>query len=77
MSSGRNASFPPALVTAVRDAKEQKDYVDVAGMQAAQENFLVRGTWPGAGGWGRAPGAVVTVADLPRFRDTVRAMAGK
>ena len=77
VSSGRIASFPPALVTAVRDAKEQKDYVDVAGMQAAQENFLVRGTWPGAGGWGRAPGAVVTVADLPRFRDTVRAMAGK
>ena len=77
VSSGQIAPFPPALVTAVRDAKEQKDYVDVAGMQAAQENFLVRGTWPSAIGWTRPPGAVVTPADLPRFRDTVRAMAGK
>lgn len=77
VSSGHIAAFPPGLVTAVRDAKEQKDYVDVAGMQAAQENFLVRGTWPGASGWGREAGAVVTVADLSRFRDTVRAMAGK
>ena len=77
VSSGQIAPFPPALVTAVRDAKEQKDYVDVAGMQAAQENFLVRGTWPSAIGWTRPLGAVVTPADLPRFRDTVRAMAGK
>lgn len=77
VSSGRISPFPPELVTAVRDAKEQKDYVNVAGMQAAQENFLVRGTWPGSNGWGREPGAVVTLADLARFRDTVRAMAGK
>jgi len=77
VSSGRISPFPPELVTAVRDAKEQKDYVNVAGMQAAQENFIVRGTWPGSNGWGREPGAVVTLADLPRFRDTVRAMAAK
>ena len=77
VSSGRIASFPPALVTAVCDAKEQKDYVNVAGLPAAQENFLLRGAWPGANGWAREPGAVVTPADLPRFRDTVRAMAGK
>jgi len=77
VSSGRIAPFPPALVTAVRDAKEQKDYVNIAGMPAAQENFLVRGLWPGANGWNREPGVVVTPADLSRFRDTVRAMAGK
>ncbi len=77
VSSGRIASFPPALVTAVRDEKEQKDYVNIAGMPAAQENFLLRGTWPSANGWNREPGAVVTPADLARFRDTVRAMAGK
>jgi predicted dehydrogenase len=77
ISSGHIAPFPAALVTAVCDAKEQKDYVNVAGMPAAQENFLVRGTWPGANGWPREPGAVVTPADLPRFRDTVRAMAGR
>jgi predicted dehydrogenase len=75
VSSGRIAPFPPALVTAVRDAKEQKDYVNVAGMPAAQENFLTRGSWPSANGWDREPGVVVTPADLPRFRDTVRAMA--
>ncbi|MEO6876475.1 MAG: Gfo/Idh/MocA family oxidoreductase [Opitutaceae bacterium] len=77
VSSGKISPFPPALVTAVRDEKEQKDYINVAGMQAAQENFLIRGTWPSTTGWGREPGAVVTPADLPRFRATVRAMAGK
>jgi predicted dehydrogenase len=75
VSSGRIAPFPPALVTAVRDAKEQKDYFNVAGLQAAQENFLLRGTWPSANGWAREPGAVVTPPDLMRFRDTIRAMA--
>ncbi|MFI5357876.1 MAG: gfo/Idh/MocA family oxidoreductase [Opitutales bacterium] len=77
VSSGRISPFPAALVSQVRDEKEQKDYVNVAGLQAAQENFLLRGTWPGPNGWAREPGAAVTPADLPRFHDTVRAMAGK
>jgi predicted dehydrogenase len=77
VSSGRIAPFPASLVSDVRDTKEQKDYVNVVGMAAAQENFLVRGTWPGANGWAREPGTVATPADLPRFRDTVRAMAGR
>jgi hypothetical protein len=46
-------------------------------MTAAHENFLVRGVWPGPNGWGRPTGDVATPADLTRFRDTVRAMAGK
>jgi hypothetical protein len=66
-----------AIVTGVRDEKEQQDYLDVAGMKAAQENFLVRGVWPGANGWERAPGDVATPPDLARFHDVVRAMAGK
>jgi len=77
VSSGRISPFPPALVSHVRDEKEQKDYISIAGMPAAQENFLVRGTWPGSTGWGREPGDVATPADLARFRDTVRAMAGR
>jgi predicted dehydrogenase len=77
VSSGRIASIPAALVSGLREAKEQKDYLNVAGMAAVQENFLVRGVWPGANGWDRATGEVVTPADLPRFHDIVRAMAAK
>ena len=77
ISSGRIAPIPAALVRGLRDEKEQKDYFDVTGMTAAHENFLVRGVWPGANGWGRATGEVATPADLPRFHDTVRAMMGK
>ena len=77
ISSGRIAPIPPELVTALRDEKEQKDYFNVASMTAAHENFLVRGLWPGASGWGRATGEVATPADLPRFREVVRAMAAK
>jgi hypothetical protein len=58
----------------VRDEKEQKDYLHVDGMIAAHENFLVRGVWPSATGWGRAPAEVVTPADLSRFEGTVKGM---
>lgn len=74
VSSGRIAPIPAALVSGVREEKEQKDYFNVQGMAAVHENFLVRGVWPSASGWGRDPGDVVTPADLPRFHDTVRAM---
>ncbi len=77
ISSGKISPIPAALVTGARDEKEQKDYLHVNGMAAAQENFLARGVWPSASGWGREPGEVVTPADLPRFHDVVRAMAGK
>ena len=77
ISSGRITPIPSELVTALRDPKEQKDYLHVASMTAAHENFLVRGVWPSASGWGRAPGEVATPADLPRFRDVVRTMAGQ
>ena len=77
ISSGRIAPIPAALVRDVREEKEQKNYLDVTGMTAAHERFLVRGVWPGANGWERTAGEVVTPADLPRFQDTVRGMAAK
>lgn len=75
ISSGHIAAIPASLVRVVRDEKEQKEYFDVIGIQAAQENFLTRAVWPGAQGWQRAAGEVVTPADLPRFHEVVRAMA--
>jgi hypothetical protein len=77
ISSGRISPIPAEQVTGVRDEKEQKDYLRVASMPAAQDAFLSRGVWPSASGWGREPGEVVTPADLPRFHDVVRAMAAK
>ena len=75
VSSARIAKIPAALVSGVRDEKEQKDYLPTAGLTAAHENFLVRGAWPGANGWEREPGEVATPADLGKFYDVVRTMA--
>ena len=77
VSSGRITPIPAGQVSIVRDEKEQKDYLHVAGMMAAHENFLVRGLWPSAAGWGRSPSEVVTPADLPRFHAAVHALAEK
>jgi predicted dehydrogenase len=77
VSSRTITPIPPSQVTGVREEKEQKDYLHVGSMAAAQENFLVRGVWPSASGWGRDTPEVVTLADLPRFHEVVRAMAGK
>lgn len=73
ISSGRIAAIPAARVTGVREEKEQKDYLNVAGLTTAVEQFLVRGAWPGTD-WGRPPGDVVTSADLPRLVEVVRGM---
>jgi predicted dehydrogenase len=77
ISSGHIAPIPASQVTAMRDEKEQKDYLHVGSIMTAHENFLVRGLWPSASGWGREPAEVVTPADLPRFHGVVRTMAGK
>lgn len=77
VSSGGISQIPAKLVHGVRDEKEQKDYLEVVGMTSAHERFLVRGEWPGAHGWERATGEMATPADLSRFNDTVRTMAGK
>ncbi len=74
VSSGRITPFPPALLTGVRDEKEQKDYINVAGMQRTIDAFLANGAWPGANGWNREAASITTPADLARFHDTIRAM---
>lgn len=76
VSSRQIAPIPASQVSTVRDEKEQKDYLHVSDLKAAHENFLVRGVWPGGAGWARAPGDVVTPAELSRFHATVRTMAG-
>ena len=75
ISSGQISAFPRECLSGVRDEKEQKDYLSVVGMPGAIERFLARGEWPGPAGWNRPTGEVATLADLPRFHDTVRAMA--
>ncbi len=75
ISSGHIAPIPPALVKPWRDTTEQKDYLDVAGIQQAQEAFLLRGVWPGTNGWQRATGDVASPADLGRLHDVIKAMA--
>jgi predicted dehydrogenase len=77
ISSRTIAPIPSAQISGVREEKEQKDYLHVAHMTAAHEAFLVRGTWPSSSGWGRERGEVVTLADLPRFHEVVRGMAGR
>jgi hypothetical protein len=77
VSSRTISPIPSRHVSTVRDEKEQKDYLHVAGMIATQENFLVRGIWPGASGWERPPGDVVATADLSRFHETVRSLVAR
>lgn len=74
VSSKRVAAIPPERITGVRDEKEQKDYLDVTGLTAAQDNFTLHGNWPSVTGWAREPGEIVTMADLPRFHDVLRQM---
>lgn len=75
VSSGHIADFPANLLTHVREEKEQKEYINVAGMTGAIDRFLQQGEWPGANGWGRQTGELVTPKDLSRFHETVTAMA--
>ncbi len=74
ISSGRISPFPSGSVSAIRDEKDNKDYLSVAGMARALEDFLADGRWPGANGWGRDPGQVASPADLPRLATVLRAM---
>jgi predicted dehydrogenase len=74
VSSVKISPIPADLIAQVRDDKDQKDYLHVDGLAAAHERFLTKGVWPGANGWERQPGEVVTPADLTRFEPTVLAM---
>jgi predicted dehydrogenase len=75
ISSGSIHPVPSHLVSLIREEKEQKDYLGVAGMPKTVDNFLSRGIWPGYAGWRRDNGEVVTAQDLPRFPGVVQAMA--
>lgn len=74
VSSGHIAPFPAEKITRVRDEKEQKDYINIAGMPGMIDRFLQQGEWPGPHGWNRNTGDPVTPQDLDRFHDTVRRM---
>jgi len=77
VSSGRITQIPRGLITGTRDEKDQKDYLNVAGIGATVDQFLSRGVWPGVNGWGRERGEVVTPADLPRLDGILKSMAGQ
>lgn len=75
VSSATITNLPESLISRVRDEKDQKEYLHVDGMLAAQEAFLSRGAWPGASGWRPRPPEMVTPADLGRFESTIHALA--
>lgn len=77
VSTREITAIPSELVAPERDEKEQQDYLVVRGLQAAQDNFTLRGIWPSSSGWKREKGDIVTGADLPRFHDVVRSMANR
>lgn len=77
VSSGRIVPIPSDQISGIRDEKEQKDYLEVSGLTALQDQFVLRGAWPSAHGWTREPCAVVTPGDLSRFHHVVRTMAGR
>jgi predicted dehydrogenase len=77
VSSGNISNVRADFVSQFRDEKEQKNYINVAGLQAAQDKFTQRGEWPGLNGWANGTGDVVSLADLTRFHPTIRRMAGR
>jgi predicted dehydrogenase len=77
LSSGEITPIPAERITRLRDEKDQQDYLEVAKLAAAEENFLARGLWPGATGWRQTPAEVVTPADLHRFHALIRALAAR
>ncbi|HEY0944805.1 MAG TPA: Gfo/Idh/MocA family oxidoreductase [Opitutaceae bacterium] len=78
VSSGEIATLPLEQVAAVRNEQEQQEYLSIKDLAPVQDEFVTRGRWPSARDWPRAhPAAVVTIADLPHFHSTVRALAGR
>jgi len=75
VSSRIISPFPASLISGVRDEKEQKDYLNVTGMNTACDSFLAHGIWPSTQGWNHPGSEITTPADLSRFEATVRMMA--
>jgi predicted dehydrogenase len=76
ISSGRIFQIPAGRLTGVREEKEQKDYISVAGLGITVEQFLSRGLWPDSE-WGGSTGEVTTPADLPRLPEVIRSMQSR
>jgi hypothetical protein len=77
VSSGRIFDIPAPQISGVRDEKEQKDYLNVTGMNTAIDQFLAQGVWPSASGWGGGPAEIATPADLGKLPGVVRSMMAK
>ncbi len=77
VSSGKITPIAGEHVVQSRDDKDQKDYLSVGGLPAAQEAFVQHGVWPSASGWAASPGEVVGSGDLPRFHEVIRRMVAE
>lgn len=76
LSSRTISPIPADRVSLVCNAKEQKDYVSVAGLEAMLEEFVSAGRWPGLNGWPRAlPALRVTPSELPSLQEQLRPLA--
>lgn len=76
VSSGEITPLPAAAITSAVHPRENQTYLSVDGLDAALDDFLSRGIWPGsARGWRTGePAATVTPADLPRFIPTLETL---
>lgn len=70
VSSGEITSFTSAEVTTI--PKDGHDYLSVAGLSTALEEFAIHGHWPGtARGWRESTPPLVHASDLSRIHDTI------
>jgi predicted dehydrogenase len=78
LSSERIHDVPPPFISHARNEQEQMDYIEIAGLSAAQEGFLTRGIWPSTQGWQReVTRTLVRLGDLSRLQTVIGRMAGK
>lgn len=74
ISSGEIFDFPADRVASHWNEREQKDYLEIAGLTAAQDTFLAEGHWPSDLGAPAGPPPLATPRDLSRFQATIEAM---
>jgi hypothetical protein len=75
VSSGTITAVPAQHVSISCDAKDQRDYLTVAGLTEKLTDFAERRRWPSTTGWLRQrPAALVSPAEMPRIDEILRAM---
>jgi predicted dehydrogenase len=74
ISAGEIHNFSPECVASYWNEREQKDYLEIAGLAQAQEAFLAEGIWPAHLGGPAGPPPLATPRDLGRFQATIEAM---